>query len=95
MSCNQVKLSGIITKIYPLRHTPAGVKILRFVLEHDSKQEESGALCRVKCRMFCVWVNPGLDKITEYTNVEVAGFISQNAKLQLVLHIIEFLDKGN
>jgi hypothetical protein len=45
--------------------------------------------------MFCIWVNPALELIPEGLQVEVTGFVSQNAKLQLVLHITEFLNKGN
>lgn len=95
MSCNQLKLSGLIVKVYPIRQTPSGVKIAKFVLEHSSSQVEANVKCAVKCRMFCVWVDPSLQLMPEGSYVEVSGFVSQNAKLQLVLHITECLDKGN
>jgi primosomal replication protein N len=94
MSCNQLNLSGLITKVYPVRQTPSGVNVARFVLEHFSSQQEANATCNVKCKMFCIWVDPGDQLIQEGIDVEVSGFISQNAKLQLVLHITEFLNKG-
>jgi hypothetical protein len=52
----------------------------------------------VKCRVYCVILDA-----KEYLNIEllelhvvVAGFLSQNSRSQLVLHItqLEFLDKG-
>lgn len=95
MSCNQLRLGGLITKVYPIRYTPSGVAVARFVLEHFSIQLEANANCRVKCRMFCIWLDPGTQLIQDNMEIEVSGFISQNAKLQLVLHITEFLDKGN
>lgn len=96
MPCsNQLSLSGQIIKCYPLYCTPSGVSIARFVLEHKSTQIESGVECATKCKMFCVWVNPALSGLKDGSNVIAKGFISQNAKLQLVLHITELLDKGN
>jgi primosomal replication protein N len=91
---NQLKLSGLITKVYPIRYTPSGVSVARFVLEHVSAQQEANATCRVRFKMLCIWVEPGKELIQEDVNVQVSGFISQNARLQLVLHITEFLDKG-
>jgi len=95
MQPNQLKLGGLITRVYPIRQTPSGVNIARFVLEHSSNQLEAGASCVIKCKMFCIWVKPTFQLIPEGVHVEVSGFVSQNAKLQLVLHITEFLNKGN
>ncbi|MCC2644621.1 MAG: single-strand binding protein/Primosomal replication protein n [Burkholderiales bacterium] len=95
MQPNQFKIGGLITRVYPIRHTPSGVTIARFILEHISTQLEAGALCHIKSKIFCVWIKPGPQVIQEGFEVEVSGFISQNAKLQLVLHITEFLNKGN
>lgn len=94
MSCNHIKLSGLITKVYPIRRTPSGVNVARFVLEHFSTQLEAGATCEIKCKMFCIWIEPIHELIQEGNFVEVEGFMSQNAKLQLVLHVTEFLNKG-
>lgn len=95
MLCNQVKLSGLIAKVYPVRQSPSGVNIARFVLEHFSTQIEAGVSCDIKCRLFCIWVSPrDLQLMQAGMDIEVSGFISQNARLQLVLHITEFLNKG-
>lgn len=95
MPCNQIRLSGQIIKKYPVRQSPSGVKIAQFVLEHVSTQQEATLECVVKCRMFCVWVNPDLQVLQNEADIEVEGFMSQNAKLQLVLHVTKCLDKGN
>jgi len=93
---NKLVVSGRITKTYPLRDTPSGVKIARFVLEHVSTQIEAGLKCEVKCKLFCVWVDPqGLEQIENGNTVHVTGFLSNNSKAELVLHITKFLDKGN
>ena len=100
MLCNELKLSGQIVKPYPVKTTPAGVNINSFVLEHVSQQLEAGSSINVRCRMFCVWVNPSLEEQNQCVvgkHAVITGFISHNAKLQIVLHIknIVFLDKGN
>lgn len=92
---NRLNIGGIVTRVYPIQKTPSGVSIARFVLEHSSTQVEASSHCQIKCKMFCIWVNPELHEIPEGIQVEVSGFVSQNAKLQLVLHITEFLNKGN
>ncbi|MCC2625853.1 MAG: single-strand binding protein/Primosomal replication protein n [Burkholderiales bacterium] len=93
-SSNQSKLGGLISQVYPMRQTPSGVNIARFILEHSSTQVEAGSQCRIKCKMFCIWVNPVADMIEEGKLAEVSGFISQNAKLQLVLHVNECIIKS-
>jgi primosomal replication protein N len=100
MLCNELKLSGQIVKLYPVKITPAGIAIQSFVLEHISGQLEAGSSINIRCRVFCVWVNPIPEHQSQCVIGEcavVTGFISHNAKLQMVLHIknIVFLDKGN
>lgn len=88
---NRLSIGGLISKVYPIRQTPSGVNIARFVLEHSSSQLEDNSSCMIKCKMFCVWVNPMPDIIQEGCQAQVSGFVSQNAKLQLVLHVTEFV----
>lgn len=96
---NEVKLSGQIIKEYEVKHTASDLSVVRFVLEHNSLQAENGLLKKTKCKMFCLML---LSKNAEtYSlmnkNVTIFGFLNQNAKSQIVLHVkeIEFLDKGN
>lgn len=95
---NTTRISGQIVKVYPLRETPAGIKILSFVLEHVSKQIEGGIPRTVKCRLFCIIVDAKTDMASnlEQQLVELIGFLSQNSKAQLVLHVsqLNFLDRG-
>lgn len=93
---NNLVISGRILKSYPVRKTPSGVEVSRFVLEHVSRQIESGSECEVRCKIFCVWVNPqDLKQIESGNSVTVSGFLNNNSKSELVLHITKFLDKGN
>ncbi len=93
---NELILSGQISKCYPLQDTISGLKVARFILKHTSSQLESGVRLEVKCQMYCIWVNPKqLEKIKNGALVTVVGFLSNNVKAELVLHITKFLDKGN
>ncbi len=84
---NEVKLSGQVVKTYPVIETPAGVKVTRFVLEHNSKQVESNVIRQVKCRVFCVYVGVSAELDWLNYHVSVVGFLSTNAQKELVLHI--------
>lgn len=96
---NEIRLSGQIVKIYPTKYTIQNIPVVSFVVEHKSLQIECEQSRNVKCRIYCISLNNSnlvkmslLDKF-----VNISGFLSQNAKSQLVLHIktIEFLDEGN
>lgn len=86
---NEIKLSGQIVKIYPIRHTPNKTPILTFVLEHLSSQVEAGVARTVKCRVFCIIVNwqNNLEGELIDRSVVVHGFLSQNSKTQIVLNV--------
>lgn len=96
---NELKLVGQIVKVYPVKYTPVGLPIVSFVLEHKSRQFEAGKTREVKCRIYCLIV--GAANLVELELAEkfvaVSGFLNQNARSQLVLHInqLKFLDKGN
>lgn len=96
--CNEVKLSGQIVKEYELKYTIDNLPVLRFVLEHQSRQIENGLPCNTKCKMFCLMLLKKNTKTNNLINenVTVSGFLNQNSKSQIVLHIkeITFLNKG-
>lgn len=100
MECiNEVKLSGQIIKEYELRYTIDGLPVIRFVLEHNSVYLEEGLPKSTKCKMYCLMLlakNTKPDNLIN-KNVIVYGFLNQNSKSQIVLHVkeIKFLDKGN
>ena len=86
---NEIKLSGRIVKVYPLRYTLAGLPIFSFVLEHESFQNENGSLRAVKCKMYCIVVNWNKNMVgsLEGSLVMVVGFLSQNSRSQIVLNV--------
>lgn len=84
---NEVCLTGIISKIYPVVVTPTGVSVARLVLEHNSEQVEGGIKRRVKCKIYCVYVAGKI--LAEWLNcrISVVGFLSINSQKEIVLHI--------
>ncbi|MEN9945844.1 MAG: hypothetical protein RLZZ293_230 [Pseudomonadota bacterium] len=84
---NQVKLSGIISKVYPLMTSPTGAVISRIILTHNSQQLESKVLRKVHCNIFCVAINQNLSQEWLNCQVVVSGFLSMNMQKQIVLHI--------
>ncbi len=91
--CNQVTISGKIVKIYPVRETPSGTSVVTFVIQHNSRQIEAEVSREVKCRLFCILVGNIEFKIsnTQDNLVQVTGFLSQNAKSEIVLHVKEII----
>ena len=88
---NDVRLSGQVVKEYELKHTIDNLPVMRFVLEHNSLSLEKGSEKSTKCKMFCLML---LEKNTKpksliNKNVTVYGFLNQNSKSQIVLHVRE------
>jgi primosomal replication protein N len=99
MECvNEVKLSGQIVKEYEIKHTIDNVPVLRFVLEHTSVGLTNEFQQNVKCRIYCLMLVPKNTKPESLinNNVTVLGFLNQNSKSQLILHVkqIDILNKG-
>lgn len=84
---NEITITGIIQKVYPLILTPVGVKVSRFVLEHISEQIENNQQRNVYCKVFCVLVGSELDNSLLKSQVSVGGFLNTNMQKQLVLHV--------
>jgi primosomal replication protein N len=96
---NQVVISGKVVKQYPLKYTLNGIPVVSFVLMHSSYQLEAEESREVKCRLYCIIINKpqtvtSLDLDGQV--IRLHGFLSQNAKAQLVLHVtqLELLDEG-
>jgi primosomal replication protein N len=92
---NQVEISGEIIKLYPTRYTLQKLPVVSFVLNHESIQLERGSSKMVNCRLFCIYIEDdsllNLNLINQKVNL--TGFLSLNAKSQLVLHVkkLDFL----
>ena len=46
-AANRVEISGVITELKALRHTPAGVPVVEFRLRHQSERAEAGGTRKV------------------------------------------------
>jgi len=48
---NRVEISGVLTGLQALRHTPAGVPVVEFRLKHESERAEAGANRKVSAEI--------------------------------------------
>ncbi|MDN7123834.1 primosomal replication protein N [Pseudidiomarina sp. 1APP75-32.1] len=91
---NQLNLGGSVSKPPKLTTSPAGIKHLRFVFDHQSEQQEAGLPRRSFVRILVVlsgseapqWAN----ELTVGTQLQVTGFLNRiedkNGVGKLVLH---------
>jgi primosomal replication protein N len=94
---NRLILDGTLTARDILRHTPAGIAIVEFVLEHESTQAEAGAERMVRLEMSCIAVEEIARVVSASPlggRVQAAGFLAPKARSSRtpVLHVtdIEF-----
>jgi primosomal replication protein N len=92
---NRARLSGRIVDLGELRHTPAGLPILRFVLGHASEQSEAGHKWQVECEVPALAMTEtaeALAKMQAGDALEVEGFLARKSRnsMQLVLHVQRF-----
>jgi primosomal replication protein N len=99
---NAVELSGRLTEVEPLRHTPAGLPLLSFRLAHSSMQIEAGYKRQVECEVRCVALGAtasAMCRLKTGDEIRVNGFFDRKNRMsaQLVLHAIrtELLKEGN
>lgn len=91
---NQLVLGGSVSKPPKLTTSPAGISHLRFVLDHQSEQQEAGYARRSFVRILVVlggeaakqWIH----ELTVGSQVQVTGFLNRiedkNGVGKLVLH---------
>ena len=87
-------LGGIVHKAPETRHSPAGIPLTRFTLEHRSRQLEAGLEREAYCRIVVVCSGEVLQRQAEQLasgqQVSVSGFIARADNRQgqslLVLH---------
>ena len=51
---NRLEISGVVTELKALRHTPAGVPVVEFRLRHESERAEAGAKRKVNAEIDAV-----------------------------------------
>ncbi|WP_284155457.1 primosomal replication protein N [Sulfuricystis multivorans] len=100
MQANHTELAGVLQEFGPLRHTPAGIPVIEFMIVHDSEQLEAGDLRRVTCEIACVALGTTALLIKEASPgsaLKVSGFLASRSlkRKTPVLHVIqvEFFEK--
>ena len=98
---NRVEISGVISELKALRHTPAGVPVVEFRLRHESARAEAGAQRKVSAEIDAVAFDAQARLIAAGTLgriLKAEGFLcAKNRRSQKpVLHVtnIEFME-GN
>ncbi len=91
---NAVALRGQLTEVEPLRHTPAGIPLLHFRLQHRSLQSEAGFRRQVECEMSAVAMGEvavKLARVKAGQTVNVSGFLNRRNRMskQIILHATE------
>ncbi|HMH19650.1 MAG TPA: primosomal replication protein N [Burkholderiales bacterium] len=96
---NRVTIAGRLIELDALRHTPAGVAVLKFRLQHDSSQMEAGGERKVSCEVAAVAFEREAKLLAVAklgSNVKVNGFLAAKSRTSrtLVLHAtqIEFVE---
>ena len=91
---NTLVISGVVVQIEPIRHTPAGIPLLSFVLQHASEQLEAGYKRKVECEVRAV----ALGELTQINiqignKIKAKGFLAKRSTKsnQLVLHITQLV----
>jgi len=92
LQANTVTLAGNVATIEPLRHTPAGLPLVRFQLKHGSTQIEAGISRQVECEVGCVGIGEIATALSRFHGgeaIQVTGFLARKGRLgtQLTLHV--------
>lgn len=98
---NRLELTGQVMELEVLRHTPAGLPVLNFTLEHRSRQDEAGLSRDVELEIAAKALGDQARLLAGTKlggRIRVAGFMAAKSarNRQPVLHVtaIEFLE-GN
>jgi primosomal replication protein N len=98
VNANAVTLSGDITAIEALRHTPGGLPLVNVRLLHRSMQIEAGIERQTECEVGAVAIGEIASAVALFKTgdrVTVNGFLAAKRRMgaqlgtQLVLHIKE------
>ena len=92
METNAVALSGELSAIEPLRHTPAGIPLVNFRLLHKSQQVEGGYKRQVDCEITGIALGEiavAVSRMPQGRLVSVEGFLNRKNRMsaQLILHV--------
>ena len=95
MHDNEVRLSAQVVGREALRHTPAGVPILAFIVKHESTQVEGGVSRQVGFEVDAMAVGEvaqRMDAVQAGRRVRLQGFLASRSRLsaRIVLHVNQF-----
>lgn len=93
---NRFELTANITEIEPLRHTPAGLPLIRLVLDHYSEPTEAGFKRKLNMQIRAVAIGDIAKLIAKFkpqTNLHMLGFMApiKQGSDYLVFHIQELI----
>ena len=91
---NRLVLGGVVNKTPQLRHTPAGIPVMRFSLRHESLQQEAGLKRQVICQIGVVASGEALQQavlpLQAGDGIRVSGFMARannrDGEYRLILH---------
>ena len=96
---NLTQLSGRVLERGALRHTPAGIPVLEFLLAHVSTQAEADVERRVECEMACIAMGRtalALQAANPGDGVRLSGFLAARSlkRRSPILHVntVEFVE---
>ncbi len=97
---NRLELSGVVARAPETRVTPAGIPLTRFVLDHDSEQEEAGLRRQVRLRITVIATGEALSSrvkgLVVGDRLIVAGFLNRtltrDGQPRLVLHAQQLIN---
>ena len=97
---NRVTVSGRLIELDALRHTPAGVPVMKFRLQHESTQTEAGAVRKVSCEIAAVAFEREATLLAAArlgSDVKVTGFLAAKSRTSrsVVLHATGVEFKGD
>jgi primosomal replication protein N len=96
---NRLEISGVLTELKALRHTPAGVPVVEFRLRHESARVEAGARRKVNAEIDAVAFEAQARLLAAGTlgrQLKAEGFLCAKSRQSRkpVLHVtnIEFVE---
>jgi len=92
VSGNTVSLSATLATIDSLRHTPAGLPVVDFILTHASSQTEAGNQRQVEFDIPAKATGDLANRVAKMrqgSQVKVQGFLNRKHRMsrQVVLHV--------
>jgi primosomal replication protein N len=91
---NRLEITGTVSELKALRHTPAGMPVVEFRLRHESQRLEAGAMRRVQAEIDAIAFETLarlVARIEPGRTLTAAGFLAAKSRRSKkpVLHVTE------